>query len=152
MKAIILKILILGCGSIGSRHARNLKSLGVTKLVLCDTSESRLKSLGNEMGTNLLYQDHRIAVKENPDILAAIICTPTALHVKSAIFFAKEKINIFVEKPLSHNLSDVKTLSNLVEKNHLIAMMGHSYMFENGFIKLHSLLKRKMIGDIYLAS
>lgn len=147
-----MKILILGCGSIGSRHARNLRSLGITKLVLCDTDESRLRSLGKEVGTKMLYQDYEKAIKENPDILAAVICTPTAFHVRSAVFFAKKKINLFIEKPLSNSLSGTKLLSKLVRHNRIVAMMGHSYMFENGFIKLESLLKQKIIGKVYLAS
>ncbi|MDE1817928.1 MAG: Gfo/Idh/MocA family oxidoreductase [Thaumarchaeota archaeon] len=147
-----MKILILGCGSIGSRHAKNLRSLGITKLVLCDADESRLKSLGNEVGTKMLYSDYKKAVKENPDILAAVICTPTAFHVQSAVFLAKKKINLFIEKPLSNSLSGTKLLSKIVSHNRLVTMMGHSYMFENGFIKLQSLLKQKIIGKVYFAS
>ncbi len=147
-----MKILILGCGSIGSRHARNLTSLGITKIVLCDPDESRLKSLAKEVGTDMLYKDFKRAAKENPDITAAVICTPTAYHINSAVFFAKKKINLFIEKPLSNSLSGTKLLSKLVNHNKLVAMMGHSYMFENGFIKLQSLLKHKIIGKVYFAS
>jgi predicted dehydrogenase len=144
-----LKILILGCGSIGARHAKNLKSLGIRNLVLCDTNDSRLSSLGDVIGTNLLYNDYKNAVKENPDIFAAVICTPTALHIEPAMYFAKNKINLFIEKPLSNNLKKLDLLRRVVKTNNLVVMMGHSYMFEEGFIKLHSLLKKGIIGQVY---
>ncbi|HMK32148.1 MAG TPA: Gfo/Idh/MocA family oxidoreductase [Nitrosopumilaceae archaeon] len=147
-----LKILILGCGSIGTRHAKNLKSIGEKNIILCDKDQTRLQSLANIIGTNLLYVDYRQAVKENKDLLAAIICTPTSYHVEQALYFAKNGINLFIEKPLSHNLDKVKSLQKIVDSNKLVVMMGHSYMFEFGFIKLKSLLEKKTIGQIYFVT
>lgn len=147
-----LKILILGCGSIGTRHAKNLKSIGIKDIILCDKDQSRLQSLANVIGTNLLYVDYKQAVKENKDISAAVICTPTSYHVEQALYFAKNKINLFIEKPLSHNLDKVKSLQKLVDSNKLVVMIGHSYMFEFGFLKLKSLLEKKTIGQIYFVT
>lgn len=147
-----LKILILGCGSIGTRHAKNLKSIGVKEIILCDKSKSRLQSLANIIDTDLLYTDYKQAVKENKDVSAAVICTPTSYHVEQALYFAKNKINLFIEKPLSHNLDKVKSLQKLVDSNRLVVMIGHSYMFEFGFLKLKSLLEKKTIGQIYFVT
>ena len=149
---INLKLLILGCGSIGSRHAKNLKSLGLEELILCDKDYSRLKSLGNIIKTNLLYTDYKKAVNDNHDISAAVICTPTTFHIPHALYFAKKKINLFIEKPLSNNLHNTQTLSSLVSSNNLVAMMGHAFMFEPGFIKLLSLLQEKILGKIYFVT
>ena len=144
-----MKILILGCGSIGSRHAQNLKSLGIKKLILCDTNKSRLKTVGRIIGTRLLYEDYKKAVNENSDIAAAIICTPSAYHIEPAIYFAKKKINLFIEKPLSNNLHKTKLLSDIVISNKLVVMMGHAFIFDPGFVKLKLLLQKKIIGKIY---
>lgn len=93
-----------------------------------------------------------MAIRENPDLDAAVICTPSSLHVQPAIFFIKNKIPLFIEKPLSNNLKNVATLSKLRKKNKINVMMGHSFMFEAGFVKLKSLLEKKTIGDVYFAS
>jgi len=147
-----LKILILGCGSIGTRHAKNLKFIGVKDIVLCDKDKSRLQSLANIIGTNLLYADYKQAVKENKDLSSVIICTPTSYHVEQALYFAKNRINLFIEKPLSHNLDKVKSLQKIVDSYKLAVMIGHSYMFEFGFLKLKSLLEKKIIGQIYFVT
>ena len=149
---ISLKILILGCGSIGSRHARNLKSLGVNEIVLCDPDPSRLDSLGKKIGTNLLYKNYKDAVKKNSNVTAALICTPTIDHVEPAIYFARKKVNLFIEKPLSNNLNKIQLLRNTTRSNKIIVMIGHSFLFDSGFIKLKSLLKKKIIGNIYFAT
>lgn len=149
---MILKILILGCGSIGTRHAKNLKSIGVKDIILCDKDRSRLQSLANIIETNLAYVDYKQAVKENKDLSAALICTPTSYHVEQALYFAKNGINLFIEKPLSHNLNKIKSLQKWVNSKKLVVMMGHSYMFEYGFVKLKSLLEKKIIGQIYFVT
>ena len=147
-----LKVLILGCGSIGTRHAKNLRSIGIRNIILCDKDKSRLESLAKIIGTNLLYLDYKKAVRENKDISAAVICTPTSYHMDQAMYFAKNKINLFVEKPLSHNLYKTKNLQRLANSNKLVVMMGHSYMFEHGFIKLKSLLDKKILGSVYFVT
>ena len=38
-----LKILVVGCGSIGERHIKNLLSLGIKKLSAYDSDAKRLK-------------------------------------------------------------------------------------------------------------
>ena len=143
-----MKILVLGCGSIGSRHAKNLKRLGIKDIILCDLNIERATNLGKKIKTKFIFTDYKIAVKENPDTVAALICIPTSHHINPSIFFAKNKINLFIEKPLSHNLQNIRKLANLVKKNNLIAMMGHAYMFEEGFLKLRSLLQKNTVGKI----
>jgi len=141
--------MVIGCGSIGSRHTKNLKLLGVKDIVLCDTSTSKLKSLGKKIGTSLLYQDHKKALKENQDITATIICTPTSLHLQPAIYLAKRKIHLFIEKPLSNNLKNTKLLSKIASSKKITVMIGHSYIFEKGFQKVKSLLNKKIIGKVF---
>jgi predicted dehydrogenase len=147
-----MKFLILGCGSIGRRHAKNLRSLGVRNLVLCDADIQKAKTLGAEIKSNLIYSDYQNAIKQNPDIRAAVICTPTSFHIAPSIYFAKHKVDLFIEKPLSNNLIQVGSLSKIALKNKLVVMMGHSYLFELGFKKLKSLLDKKIIGDVYYAT
>ena len=147
-----MKILILGCGSIGSRHALNLKQLGVREIILCDLNEKRANDLGKKLGTKKIFNDYKIAVKQIPDISAALICIPTRFHIEPSIFFARKKIHLFIEKPLSHNLKNTKILQNIVKKNRIKIMMGNVYFFDDGFNKMKSLIERKHIGKILHAS
>ena len=147
-----MKILVLGCGSIGSRHARNAKSLGVDGLVLVDPDRDRAGRLGAELGTDLVYADYEEAARDNPDLDAALICTPSSMHVKHAIFLAKRRISLFIEKPLSDGLEDVSTLKDLRDEHSLVVMMGHSFVFEEGFARLKEMLDEKIVGDVYFAT
>ena len=103
-------IVIVGCGSIGQRHARNAKKIGIKNIILCDIDLDRAKAFSNEIETNLLYSSYEEAFLSHPEIEAAIISTPSGIHVEPALFFAKNGINLFIEKPLSNNLKGVEDL------------------------------------------
>lgn len=147
-----MKFLIIGCGSIGTRHAQNLKKLGLKNIILCDSNIKRSQSLGEKINTKIFYSSYKDAVKENSDITAAIIATPTIFHMDSSIYLAKHNIHLFIEKPLSDSLRKTKEFSIIAKKSEIIVMMGHSYLFEKGFKKLKSLLSKKIIGDLYFVN
>lgn len=122
-------ILIVGAGSIGRRHARNLKSLGV-KVSLFDVDQKHLEMTCLQDGYTVCNNLEYAITHEVYD--AAIVCTPTHLHIPVAQTMCDAKINLFIEKPLSHNLVGIRELLDSVSKNNLIAMMGFMLRFEPG--------------------
>jgi predicted dehydrogenase len=145
-------ILIIGCGSIGRRHLANLKRIGLRDLIICDTNQARLNKAAKEFNIQKKFTDYKKAVRQNDDIKAAIICSPTNLHVSQALFLAKKGINLLIEKPLSHNRNNVDFLLDIVEKKKLICMMAMCYRFDAGFLKLKDLIDKGAIGKLFAAN
>ncbi len=143
-----MKIIVVGCGSIGQRHLRNLRSLGVTDLVAVDLDQKRLLTLQKEIRDLKTYIDLDEAIKKEGTVNAGLVCTPTAFHIPVAMKLTKAGINLFIEKPLSHNLDGVKLLENLVKKNKLITMMGMNYRFHPGLLKVKKLVDNNKIGQV----
>src|SRR5216684_6262017 len=77
------RALVVGCGSIGRRHARNLESLGVQQLGFCDTSPEALKQCREEMNREIFGDYGEALQKFKPDIV--LICTPPVYHVEEAL-------------------------------------------------------------------
>ncbi len=144
-----MKILAIGCGSIGKRHITNLKELGVKNLVICDTNEKRLAQIASEFSIEKKYTDYRQAILENVDVDAAIISTPTSLHTPIATFAAENKLNTMIEIPISHNLEGVDELLSLVKSNNLICMIGMVWRFHPGKLLIKGLIEKAAIGRIY---
>ena len=42
IETLDVSVLVSGCGSIGMRHIRNLRNLGITKLSACDPNMDRI--------------------------------------------------------------------------------------------------------------
>jgi len=102
------RVLIVGCGSIGRRHARNLKSLGVRQLGFCDTSPKALQQCREELNGEVFGDYDEALPKFKPDIV--LICTPPVYHVEEALAALRAQAHVFIEKPLSHESSGIQAL------------------------------------------
>lgn len=136
-----MKILVVGFGSIGKRHVKNLLELNDMEIIVC-TKQTKLGNLKRCK----FYTKLSDAIKEQPD--AVIIANNTNDHVKTAIQLSKMGIDLFIEKPLSDNLRGIKTLSKLIQQKKLITMMGCNLRFHQSIVKIKNLIDEKQIGKI----
>jgi len=144
-----MKVLIIGCGSIGRRHVLNAKKLGA-QVTLCDINGDRMHEFAEKENFSSCYTDYHEAIEKiKPD--AAIVAGPTNLHLQHAIDLVSRGIHVFMEKPLAISLKGVSELERLIAKTNVTFMMGHSYRFHEGFLTLKNLLDQKAIGKIYHA-
>ncbi|MBI3290815.1 Gfo/Idh/MocA family oxidoreductase [Candidatus Falkowbacteria bacterium] len=136
-----MKILIIGFGSIGQRHYKNLKKLGHNNIYVFDVEEKRIKN------QELRIKNVNRKVLEDFDVV--FVCTPNHLHIKYALMAAKVGCHLFIEKPLSHNLNGVKELISICRQKKLINMVACNMRFNPGlkFIKNH--LEKNKLGKIY---
>ena len=137
-----MKILVVGFGSIGRRHVKNLLELTHVKIIVC----TKQTKLGNLKKYCKFYSRLSDAIREYPD--AAIIANNTNEHVKTAIQLSKIGIDLFIEKPLSDNFTGVKTLTKLIRQKKLITMMGCNLRFHESIITIKDLIDKKAIGKI----
>ena len=123
------RIIIVGTGSIGRRHAANLTTLG-TDVSVFDVNQTLLKTVCTENKWDPVF-DLNLALDQNR-FDAAIICTPNHLHIPYAQKAIDAGLHIFVEKPLSHTLDGVGELLGALKKSGLVGMAGFNLRFEPG--------------------
>ena len=155
-----MNILILGLGSIGQRHLRNLKKIdkkinfyAVRKKFFTPHLDNKNKVIKGDIKKkyNIMYLKNLDQInKDQLSIDAAFVCTPSRFHIEEAIWLAKNNINIFVEKPLGDSFRNLDKLKKLLrKKSNLKHMMGYQLKFNPIILKLKDLLSKKIIGDIY---
>ena len=146
-----MKILVIGCGSIGKRHINNILSLNQNiDVIAWNRSEQRLKEVSKKFGIYTSLNLKSLFQKEKPNV--CFICSPSSMHLKHAIMAARYKCDIFIEKPLSHNTKNVKVLQNEVKKNKLIVQVGANYRFHLGPKTIFDFLKKDKIGEVVWAN
>ena len=137
------KILVIGYGSIGKRHVKNLlknskyEILILTKRKINDSKETRVK----------YYNSLTNVLKEKPEI--AFITNETSFHIQTAIKLAKKNIHLFIEKPLSNSNKNIQKLQEIVNKNKLITQMGCNWRFHPCIKKIKGIIEKNEIGKIY---
>lgn len=135
---------VVGYGSIGRRHARNLKKLGV-QVVVYRTGKAHPNIPDYDESLDFYYDfDEVLAL--NPD--AIFICNPTSLHAEFARKAIENRINFFIEKPVSHQLYDMDKLVRSAREAGIISGVGYMMRYDPCLIKLRDLLKRNAIGNV----
>jgi glutamate-1-semialdehyde 2,1-aminomutase/spore coat polysaccharide biosynthesis protein SpsF len=140
------RALVVGCGSIGRRHARNLKSLGVLHLGFCDTSPAALKQCREEVSGEVFGDYGEALQKFKPDIV--LICTPPVYHVEEALAALQARSHVFIEKPLSHESSGIQTLIAEARRCDRSVQIGYNMRFHPGLKILKELIDSGKIGRV----
>ena len=143
-----MKIAVIGCGSIGRRHIRNLIALNVGDILAHDKDAGRLDAVKTDFGVRTLGSLPEI-LAQRPG--AAVVCTPNSLHVSIAYEFAKAGTHLFIEKPLSHNLDGVDQLLADVRRQRLVTMVGCNFKFHPSFLKMKEILQSGVLGRVLSA-
>lgn len=131
-----MKILVVGTGSIGTRHIKNLHELG-HEIFAVDINAENLKNVSSLTKEN--YTSLEEALKAKPD--AAFICTYSNDHIKPAVKCAEAGCHLFIEKPLSTSIEEVDELLSIIDKNKLITMVGCNMRFHPAVAYIHEQLK-----------
>jgi predicted dehydrogenase len=140
-----MKILVIGCGSIGTRHTRNLRDLGVADLLVFDPDQERATQLARE---SRAFPVDRLehAYDRHPE--AVLICAPTSLHLSLARQALEHDCHIFLEKPLSHTMAGVIEFVSEAKARHRIVLVGYNLRFDPLLHQLHAWLKESRIGHV----
>ena len=143
-----MKFLVLGCGSIGKRHMRNLLSIGIdaNNIFAVDPRDDRQKEV-NTLGITNTSSDY-MEVIENENFDIALVCSPTSLHIKQCIELGKKNINLFIEKPLADNKEGLESLIDIVKKNNLKAALAYVFRFSPLTQKVKSVLEEGKLGKV----
>ncbi|HYE75095.1 MAG TPA: Gfo/Idh/MocA family oxidoreductase [Blastocatellia bacterium] len=143
-----MKCLIAGVGSIGRRHLRNLRSLGINEVVLYRRAGSSEQCEG-EFSEAITEVDLNSALAHKPDF--AVISNPTSLHAEVALACARANCHLFIEKPIAHKLDDCADLLREINNRNLIAMVGFQFRFHPGLWQIKRLLEEDVIGPVVSA-
>lgn len=140
-----ISCLVVGLGSIGTRHAHNLKKLKIKNISLFDQDYKKAKKVGKSLDAET-YSSFQTALSNKPDL--CLICTYPNTHIDIAKKCIENNSNIFIEKPLSTTTLGIQSLiSNAMKKNLKIGV-GHNLRFDPGLIYLKNQIQLKSIGNI----
>lgn len=140
-----MEFLVIGCGSIGQRHLRNLRCLGIENLVAFDTLPERREQVRKSLGVST-FGSLSDALKSGPDV--AMVTTSTSSHIEVALEAAERGCHLFIEKPLSHTLDGVDLLLSVVQEKGLMTLAGCNMRFHPGLATIKKLLDDDAVGKV----
>ena len=142
------ELLVVGCGSIGERHLRNLLALGAGPLVACEVNPERREQMARTYGVPAVATLEQ-GLDRRPR--AALICTPPTTHIPLALTASEAGCHLFIEKPLAPTLGGVGELCRLCEARSLVTLVACNMRFHPGVRQLKRWLDDGLAGRVLSA-
>jgi len=139
-----MSFLIAGLGSVGKRHLRNLRRLGISDIRLL--RHSRPAEQDPELAGVPTYYDIQSALADRP--AAVIVANATAAHMEVALPAARAGCHLFLEKPISHNAAGVGDLLDLEKKYKVVIATGFQFRFHPSLREMKRWLDSSCIGPL----
>jgi len=138
--------LVVGFGSIGRRHARVLKEIGLEDVRVCETMPDRRDAARDELGVSKSYETLEEGLADKPDTV--FLCSPTGMHIEQAIQAIEAGADVMIEKPLSTSLDGVDRLKRLASERGAVVMVAHCFRFHDGLARAKKWLDEGRIGRL----
>ena len=119
----MLRILIVGTGSIGERHLRCFGATGRVEAGICEVNESLRRKIAAQYDVAESFDSLGSALEAQWD--AAVVATPAPLHVPMATQLARAGVHLLIEKPLSTALDGIDELAGGVQAGKLTAAVAY---------------------------
>lgn len=140
-----MRFLVVGTGSIGTRHGRNLVDLG-HKVLAWDVDPSRLPEVAMLPGVEVA-RSFEEGLEVGPD--GVLVCTPPATHVALVRQALEANAHVFVEKPLADNTRGVPVLLDEARRRGRLLVVGFNLRFLPSLQRVKTLLEASRVGRVF---
>ena len=138
----------VGVGYWGPNLLRNLinfKNFEVKKIV--ELSNDRLAFIHSTF-PGIPTTKKLEEILEDPGIEAVVISTPANTHYDIAIKCLNKGKNVLIEKPMATTAAEIDKIIQISRRNNLIAMVGHTFLFNPAVIFIKKIIDSGEIGDV----
>lgn len=136
-----MRVAVLGLGSIGARHAQNLRKLGH------DVVGFDPRAVGSNVDfTQAASMQAALSVAD-----AAVVATPTSLHGEHVLGALQRGLPVLVEKPMAVDLLEADRIAARAHERGLICAVAMNLRFHPAIRTLRSLVLDGTLGAIRYA-
>ncbi len=145
-----LRFCLVGRGSIGTRHIKSLKELSFHNIIAYSENLQRDKDKEySEIYDIKTYSEWEDICEFKPHVF--ILANPTSEHVRIAKMALEINCHLFMEKPLSHCLSDAEELERRLSEKDVVFFLANNLRFHPALTSIKKFMDEGMFGEIYFA-
>ena len=143
-----VKIAILGLGHWGPNYLRVFNAMDESEVAwCCDLKPEHLGKVKYLPFVRLTQQYEEILA--DPAVRAVVVATPSSTHYRVVRACLEAGKDVLSEKPLTLEPEEALELCRLAEKNDLILMVGHTFLYNPGIRKIKQYIDEAVLGQIY---
>lgn len=142
-----MKIAVVGIGSIGRRHLRNLRAVVESPEILAVDPSPEAREWARANGADETFETLEAALNSRP--AAAVVCTPTGRHADDLAACVERGVHVYVEKPIADQLTPelVRTLADATEARCRV-VVGANLRYMPGAVEMTRLAADGRLGRL----
>lgn len=143
-----MKIGIVGLGYWGPNLIRNFISVSEIEGVVCfDVQQKRMEKARHRFpGIEIAASLEEMLLRS--DIQGIAVATPVSTHFQLGMKVLQAGKHLLLEKPMASTAKEAETLAEFAQKNGLIILVDHTFIYTGAGPKLRELIRKGIIGDI----
>ena len=139
-------ILIIGSGSVGKRHARNLAALGC-RISCVDPRTERRAELAAETPVVGLHATAEAALRAG-GLDGVVVASPTAYHPANTVAALEAKLPVLLEKPVAKSAAEAKIMLRAEQTTGAPVLLGYTWRWWPPLKRLRELLDGNAVGKL----
>ena len=141
-------IAVVGAGHWGPHLVRNFNDhLASQVLWVVEANEDRRKAIAERFPSVAVTSDLSDAI-DDARVDAVVVATPTSTHADIAGSAINAGKHVLVEKPIAGSLSDATELCSAADKNGVVLMVGHVFLFNPSFHTAKKYIQSGQLGHV----
>ncbi len=144
-----LDIALVGLGTRGKHFLEAIPRIEENLVALCDVNQSQTDAAAKRFPSARTFRDFRKmfdAMERQID--AAIVATPVHTHAMVAMAAMTRGKHVYVEKPISHDVGEARTMRDMARRQKVVSQMGNQGMATDSFRRTLELIQDGAIGEV----
>jgi predicted dehydrogenase len=142
------RVALFGSGWIQDFHARGVLAHPDGELVaVANHREESARALAERHGIPRVTTDWE-ALARDPEVDAAIVATPNALHAPQAVALLEAGVHVLVEKPMATSVADCDRMVAAARTSGASLMVAHCWRFRSEVIALRDRIAAGDLGEV----
>ena len=142
-----LRVAVVGCGAIGSRHAQAVvQSRHAQLTAACDVQPERAERVAAPVRANVYADVEALLSAEPLDVVT--VATPEHLHLAPVVKSIEAGCHVFCEKPMASTLADAQRMADVAAQHKRHLAIDYNRRFGFGYLKAKELCSEGAVGDI----
>lgn len=147
-----MKVAVIGAGHWGPNLVRNFDTHKKSSVGwVIDQNQDRLELVKPRFPNAKLSANADDALND-PEVVAVVVATPTSTHYEIVKRALEKGKHVLVEKPITTDGKQADELCAIAEKQKLVLMVGHVFLFNPAVQKVKEYIQAGDLGGLHYVS
>lgn len=147
-----VKLGLVGCGGMMYSHCLSMLEAGNIEITaVCDIKIENARKTAEQLGLDKTYftNDYRTMIGKCEAVLLPL---PHQIHYEAAVFFARHKVHVLVEKTMCNSEAECRRLIKICEEENVVLMCAYPVPYRPAVLKLKEMVDSGEYGKVIMMS